>query len=164
MFSRIVSVLLSYVDSGSFQAFPSQKRLAQHVGCSEKTIKRNLAAARNLGLLTIESVSGEELRRRVGSKKRLPPHHRFTIYTIHIEHWLWKADEDAIREARLTIKESTYKGVDQRCDIRSKCHTVATLPDGCVPLNPDVSVLQTEVVPVPEVDDGPYRGDIHLRT
>jgi hypothetical protein len=115
MFSRILSVLLTYVDSDTVRAWPSQQRIASQVGCNEKTVKRNLQAARALGLLKIESVSAEELRPRVGSKKRLPPHHRFTIYTINVNHSLWKGDAEAVAEARMIIKESTHQGVEKRC-------------------------------------------------
>lgn len=141
MFSRIVSVLLTYVDRDTLKAWPSQKRLAGQVGCNEKTVKRNLEAARNLGLLTIESVSGEELKLRTSSKKKLPPHHRFTIYTIHMDHPLWKGDGEAVREAKQLIKQSTHKGVDERCDRHRRTAEVAKPVNHRIPkLDLDVPV------------------------
>jgi hypothetical protein len=113
-FSRIVSVLLTYVDRDTLQAWPSQKRLSDHVGCHEKTVKRNLQAARQLGLLKIESVDACELQRRVGGKRRLAPHHRFTIYTIDISHPLWKGSPQDVEQAKGVIKKSTHRGVDER--------------------------------------------------
>ena len=132
MFSRIVGVLLSYVDRDTRIAWPSQKTLAKQVGCNEKTVKRNLEAARKLGLFMIESVGAEEMKRRVGSKRQLAAHHRFTIYTVDMTNSLWQANDAAIKEAKQVIQQSTHKGVDQRCNRKqsTKGDTEAVLEVG----------------------------------
>ena len=116
MFSRIVTVLLTYIDRETHNAWPSQKTLARQVGCNEKTVKRNLEAARKLGLFMIESVGAEEMKRRVAGKIKLAAHHRFTIYTINLQNSLWKANAEEIKRAKQVIQQSTHKGVDQRCN------------------------------------------------
>lgn len=114
MFSRVLSVLLSYVNRDKGIAWPSQKKIAQEVGCSVKAVKRNLDAAKKLGLVTIESVGAEELRERTGYTNVVPGR-RYTIYRVNMGHVLWNADPETVREAREQIRESTHKGITKRC-------------------------------------------------
>lgn len=72
-------MVLIYIDRDTLRAWPSQQRIAWHVGCNEKTVKRNLETARNLGLLRIDGVRAEELGQWIGGGKQLRPNERFTL-------------------------------------------------------------------------------------
>jgi len=115
MFSRVLSVVLSHVNRDKLIAWPSQKTIALEVGCSVKTVKRNLDAAKKLGLITIESVGADELRQRTGYTK-VTPGRRYTIYRVDMSNDLWNADPATIRKANERIRESTHKGITKRCN------------------------------------------------
>jgi hypothetical protein len=115
MFSRVLCVVLSHVNRDKLIAWPSQKTIAQQVGCSVKAVKRNLDAAKQLGLITIESVGADELRQRTGYTK-VTPGRRYTIYRINMSNNLWDADPATIREANERIRISSHKGITMRCN------------------------------------------------
>ena len=106
--------MLSHINRDKLIAWPSQKKIAEEVGCSVKAVTRNLDAAKKLGLITIESVGADELRARTGSTK-VTPGHRYTIYRIDMSHHLWNADPATIREANERIRKSSHQGITERC-------------------------------------------------
>lgn len=112
-FSRIVSVLLGYVNKENDVAWPSRKLLASAVGCSEKTVQRNLAAVRRIGIFTVETIGGEEARHRL-RLKRATDRHLYTLYTLNRKHPLWSGDKEEIQRAKAVIKGLTWRGIAER--------------------------------------------------
>ena len=111
-FSRLVTLLLDHLNRDTLICWPSRSRLAQLMGCSEKTVQRNLRAVRELGLFEMETIGADEMRRRVGSKIRVTNRHSYTIYKLNSAHPLWKG-EDFVKAMGI-IKSATWRGVDQR--------------------------------------------------
>ncbi len=112
-FSRLVSLLLDHLDRDTFICWPSRGRLAQLMGCSEKTVQRNLRAVRELGLFDMETIGADEMRHRVGIKIRVTDRHTYTIYKLNSNHPLWKGND--LSEAMEIIKSATWRGVEERC-------------------------------------------------
>jgi AraC-like DNA-binding protein len=74
-FSRLVSLLLNHLDRNTYICWPSRRKLAELLGCSEKTLQRNLGAIRELGLFEMETIGADEMRCRVGIKTRVTDRH-----------------------------------------------------------------------------------------
>src|SRR4051812_16530434 len=83
------------------------------MGCSAKTVQRNLRAVRELGLFDMETIGADEMRRRVGSKIRVTDRHTYTIYKLNPDHPLWKGKD--LAKAMEIIKPATWRGVEERC-------------------------------------------------
>ena len=138
-FSRLVSLILDHLNRDTLICWPSRGRLAQLMGCSEKTVQRNLRAVRELELFEMETIGADEMRRRVGSKIRVTDRHSYTIYKLNSAHPLWKGE--GLPKAMGIIKSATWRGVDQRCrnqqservlpnDEELWAGTLPTLPNG----------------------------------
>jgi len=112
-FSRLVSLLLDHLNRDTFICWPSRGRLAELMGCSEKTVQRNLRAVRELGLFDMETIGADEMRRRVGSKIRVTDRHTYTIYRLNSNQPLWKGND--LSKAMEIIKTATWRGVEERC-------------------------------------------------
>jgi hypothetical protein len=112
-FSRLVALLLDHLNRDTFICWPSRSRLAQIMGCSEKTVQRNLRAVRELELFEMETVGADEMRRRIGGKIRVTDRHSYTIYKLNSAHPLWKGE--GLAKAIGIIKSATWRGVEQRC-------------------------------------------------
>lgn len=112
-FSRLVSLLLDHLNRDTLICWPSRGRLAQLMGCSEKTVQRNLRAIRELGLSDLETIGADEMRRLVGSKLKVTERHTYTIYRLNADHPLWK--EEGLAQAKEVIKAATWWGVQERC-------------------------------------------------
>lgn len=113
-FSRIVSVMLTYVDRDTYYAWPSKQKIAKHVGCSEKTVARNLQAIKQLRLFECQTLGSEGMRRRLGD--RFKPGDRsqrlFTLYQLNVNHPLWSGK--GIHEAKDVIRKATHAGISRR--------------------------------------------------
>lgn len=111
-FSRLVSLLLDHLSREHQIAWPSRSRLAALMGCSEKTIQRNLSAVRTLGLFYMENVGADEMRCRIGLKRK-DNRHTYTLYKLNWKHPLWKGE--GLGDARQVIQQATWRGVEKRC-------------------------------------------------
>jgi hypothetical protein len=112
-FSRLVSLLLDHLNRDTLICWPSRGRLAQLMGCSEKTVQRNLRAIRELGLFDLETVGADEMRQRAGNKLKVTDRHTYTIYCLNADHPLWKGE--GLGHAKEVIKSATWRGVAERC-------------------------------------------------
>jgi hypothetical protein len=112
-FSRLVTLLLDHLNRDTLICWPSRGRLAQLMGCSEKTVQRNLRAVRKLGLFEMKTIGADEMRCRVGNKIRVTDRHTYTIYKLNSAHPLWKGE--GLAKAKEIIKSATWRGVETRC-------------------------------------------------
>jgi hypothetical protein len=104
------------------------------MGCSEKTIQRNLRAIRQLGLFDMETIGADEMRCRIGGKIRVTDRHTYTIYKLNSNHPLWKGEN--LDKAMGIIRSATWRGVKERCsnqvsemgDVDDEQSWIGTLP------------------------------------
>lgn len=84
-FSRVVAVLLSYTNRDTYCCRPSKARIANHIGCSEKTVARNLRAVKELGLFHCQTLGREQMRHALGNgfKSKSTGQRLFTLYRLN---------------------------------------------------------------------------------
>lgn len=118
-FSRVVTVLLTYVNRETYLCWPSKITLAKNIGCSEKAVARNLKAAKQIGLFDVQTYGHKEMKQLVGSKFNVKASGQrlYALYKLNENHPLWRGE--GIEAAKTIIKQYSYAGISLRSGKKS---------------------------------------------
>lgn len=118
-FKAIIVELLDRADWTTHESRPSQKRLAIVAGCAVRTVRNHLRAAERLRLFKVDR----------GNSRRA------SVYTLWLDHPLFKGDKKWVELAAKGIKAETWGGITRirsvgadTLRIQSELNAERTLP------------------------------------